>query len=253
MPDGALIVSGMAFLGQGPVRFRRSRGVACRRRATFQENHAVPGVPAPRSAVPRQPRRGRRQSRRRLRAGRVQRTRARPGSGCFASTNITSIMPCLRTNPQCQASWRSAGRKRSRGRRGRSAGRRARHGAPRPGTEEPTPAAGPRLIRVRLHRHLLIGRFSAFLFSAFIAIALQTTARDPGRRAGDRVLSMTKPATIMLRAAPLCLPRARDAASVMCRRTTRSGANVVASEAMIMRSRSTITPNHLSRSHRCRT
>jgi hypothetical protein len=100
MPDGALIVSGMAFLGQGlgtvpALWLSHDDG------ATFQENRAVPGVLAlaQRDGI--------------LYAAADNFV---DGFALGASSDegatwqpvvrfdqITSIVPCLRTNPQCQA------------------------------------------------------------------------------------------------------------------------------------------------------
>ena len=101
MPDGALVLSGIAFLGQGlgtaPALFVSHDGGA-----SFQENRAVPGVLAiaQRDGI--------------LYAATDN---FADGYALGASSDegatwqpvvrfdqITSIMPCLRTNPTCQAS-----------------------------------------------------------------------------------------------------------------------------------------------------
>ena len=101
MPDGALILSGTAFLGQG-LGTAPALWVSHDGGATFQENHAVPGVLAI------------------AQRGGILYAAAdnfADGFALGASSDegatwqpvvrfdqITSIAPCLRTNPQCQAS-----------------------------------------------------------------------------------------------------------------------------------------------------
>jgi hypothetical protein len=101
MPGGALILSGTAFLGQGmgtvPALWASHDDGA-----TFQENHAVPGVLAlaQRGGILY------------AAADNFADGFALGASGDEGATwqpvvrfdQITSIMPCLRTNPQCQAS-----------------------------------------------------------------------------------------------------------------------------------------------------
>ena len=104
MPDGALILSGTAFLGQG-LGTVPALWVSHDDGATFQENHSVPGVLAlaQRDGI--------------LYAAADN---FADGFALGASSDegatwqpvvrfdqVTSIMPCLRTNPQCQASCES--------------------------------------------------------------------------------------------------------------------------------------------------
>jgi MYXO-CTERM domain-containing protein len=104
MPDGALVVSGMAFLGQGqgtaPALF-----VSHDDGASFQENRAVPGVLAI----------AQRDGLLYAAADNFADGYALGASSDEGATwqpvvrydQITSIMPCLRANPQCQASCQS--------------------------------------------------------------------------------------------------------------------------------------------------
>ena len=100
MPDGALIVSGTAFLGQG-LGTAPALWVSHDDGTTFQENHAVPGVLAL----------AQRDGVLYAAADNFADGFALGGSSDEGATwqpivrfdQITSIMPCLRTNPQCQA------------------------------------------------------------------------------------------------------------------------------------------------------
>lgn len=100
MPDGALIVSGMAFLGQG-LGTAPALWVSHDDGATFQENRAVPGVLAL----------GQRDGILYAAADNFADGFALGASSDEGVTwqpvvrfdQITSIMPCLRANPQCQA------------------------------------------------------------------------------------------------------------------------------------------------------